>query len=88
MYLIFSGDKAGIKCVTNSDLGSECDDGELRLVGGESEKEGRVEFCLNGFWETICDKTWTEEEALVACKQAGFQPIGIYLSKNYTGIQM
>ena len=78
MFAFDSDDNAaGVRCTRNATLGHECNNyGDIRLVGGESEKEGRVEFCTNGFWGAICDNTWTEEEALVACKQTGFQSKG------------
>ena len=32
-----------------------CQDGEVRLVGGSSPSEGRVEYCRGNVWGTICD---------------------------------
>ncbi|XP_077594333.1 neurotrypsin-like [Stigmatopora nigra] len=43
----------------------------LRLAGGPSRKEGRVEVYLHGDWGTICDVGWNDLNAAVACRQLG-----------------
>ena len=41
-----------------------CANGEIRLVGGSNDREGRVEICLNEVWGTVCDDFWgTSEDA-------------------------
>ena len=47
----------------------ECTHGDLHLVGGESQSEGRVEMCYNGDWYSLCRVG--NDEASVLCKQLG-----------------
>ena len=49
-----------------------CDNGAVRLVGGRNDTEGRVEFCANGVWGTVCDDRWGVNDARVVCRQLGF----------------
>ena len=51
-----------------------CNDGDIRLYGGQFYNEGRVEFCINGTWGTICDNSWNVNDANVVCRQLGFFP--------------
>ncbi|XP_072170140.1 uncharacterized protein [Diadema setosum] len=45
---------------------------DIRLVGGSSLVEGRLEVFYNGVWGTICDEGWDDIDRLVVCKQLGF----------------
>ena len=49
----------------------------MRLVGGRSPNEGRVEICLNGQWGTVCDDYWSTLNGQVACRQLGYLSTGI-----------
>ena len=53
-----------------------CTNGALRLVGGRSSNEGRVEICINGVWGTMCHSYWDNSDARVVCRQLGF-PVGV-----------
>ena len=48
-----------------------CTEGEIRLVGGADDYEGRIEICHNGIWGTICDDLWSANDGEVACRQLG-----------------
>ena len=48
-----------------------CAEGEVRLVGGTSYLEGRIEICLSDEWGTICDQMWDSTDASVVCRQLG-----------------
>ncbi len=46
-------------------------EGHLRLVGGPSNREGRVEVCVGGCWMTVCNNN-DEGIAEVICEKLGF----------------
>ena len=49
-----------------------CLEGDVRLVGGQSQFEGRVEICFNSTWGTACSDTWSHADAVVLCRQLGY----------------
>ena len=53
-----------------------CQDGDVRLVGGQSAYEGRVEVCLSQRWGTVTDDGWSTADVQVACKQLGYSTQG------------
>lgn len=52
-----------------------CETGSIRFIGGTVAWEGRVEVCKDRSWGTVCDDLWDQNDANVACRQAGFSGI-------------
>ncbi|XP_043368876.1 lysyl oxidase homolog 3 isoform X1 [Dermochelys coriacea] len=44
---------------------------QIRIVGGRTPTEGRVEVKRGSKWGTVCSEGWTTKEAMVACRQLG-----------------
>ena len=53
-------------------VGTVCNYGAVRLVGGGDSLEGRVEVCVNDTWGTVCDDGWSNSDASVVCSQLGY----------------
>ena len=52
---------------------SPCNDNDVRLGGGSTFNQGRLEVCMNSAWGSVCDSegVFTRDEAKVACRQLG-----------------
>ena len=79
MLLFFLKNIEVIKIFFNVVADSGCTQGDIRLVDGAIQQQGRVEICVSGIWSTICATGWDKTNAYVVCQQLGFGQDGNYL---------
>ena len=58
--------------------------GALRVVGGGTANEGRLELYHGGRWGTVCDDYWGDEEADVACRALGYEDGSVDNATQFT----
>ncbi|XP_072174259.1 scavenger receptor cysteine-rich domain-containing protein DMBT1-like [Diadema setosum] len=69
---------AGVVCQGNVNF-------DIRLAGGPSAREGRVEIFYDGAWGTVCDDFWDLNDAHVVCRMLGYPSARRAVSRAYFG---
>ncbi|XP_041369837.1 deleted in malignant brain tumors 1 protein-like [Gigantopelta aegis] len=70
-------------CHHTEDAGVRCQQGgvstsvQVRLRGGTSPQEGRVEIFYNNTWGTVCDDFFDKHAAKIICKMLGFSAVNV-----------
>ena len=55
---------------------ANCMNYEVRLVGGSTNRDGRLEVCVDGRWGTVCNNSHSGVAGAV-CSYLGFPAEGI-----------
>ena len=74
---------------------ADCKNGDVRLVGGSTQYEGRIEVCINRVWGTVCSSRyyswkwyyyyyWGTQDSNVVCRQLGHMELGIIIMLLYS----
>ena len=49
-----------------------CESGRVHLIGGETLSKGRVEYCYDSSWYSVCASDLDKEGARVVCNTLGY----------------
>ena len=69
-------------CEHTQDVSLSCN-ARVRLVGGPSPREGRLEVYRSGTWGTMCYLGFTNTSARVVCYMLGYGGTGHVIAKRY-----
>ena len=53
-----------------------CTDGDVRLAGGSSTNDGRLQICYGSVWGAVCYHNFDDNAATVVCKELGIANVG------------
>ena len=81
LYIVITHPFAFYTDDTEYDTAAE---GTVRLVGGNSSLEGRVEIFILGQWGTVCSSNWEFVDAKVVCLELGYlRAVGVPVSSSF-----
>ncbi|XP_062507211.1 scavenger receptor cysteine-rich domain superfamily protein-like [Corticium candelabrum] len=63
------------RCIMDGIAGVECDSKTVRLLDGEHSQNGNVILYYNGHWGRVCGVYWDPDEAVVVCRQLGYNSL-------------
>ena len=66
--------------IATCQLEEGCSEGDVRLAGGQTGLEGRVEICRDGAWRSLrlCGGSLGRNAATVVCRELGFSTEGMH----------
>jgi len=68
-------------CIHADDVSVSCK--TVRLVGGSSPRQGRLELNVNGTWGTVCRVGFDDTAARVVCRMLGYGPVGRFAGSRF-----
>ena len=57
-------------------IGAQCNENSIKLIGELSQNEGIVAICLGGSWGKVCGRFRSDSVSTVICRQLGFSTVG------------